>query len=217
MTKRSATVHWFSLIGGVLLCLVTLAPLEAADIRYVNSPTIDLNVRRGPGTEHAVVTRLPHGAAVILRERLGLWYRITPLRGNQEGWVLGRYLALKPPTTEDTADDMSLEQEEQRFTRLRRKGVIRVYTDNARVLRIMIDPLVWRRLTAPQQENFLQRAHHLHGNTVVEARNVHDDTLLNRLTAIGDTFAFEGPDTPIPGTEKPAPTPPLPPMPTPQR
>ena len=210
-------MHWLSLIGGLLLCLVTLAPLEAADIRYVNSPTIDLNMRRGPGTEHAVVTRLPHGAAVVLRERMGLWYRITPIQGNLAGWVLGRYLSLKPPTTANTVDDMSIEQEQQRFARLRRKGIIRLYTDNAQVLRVMIDPLVWLRLTAPQQANFLQRAHRLHGNMVVEARNVHDDALLNRLTVIGDTFAFEGPDTPIPGTEVPVPTPPLPPLPTPQR
>ena len=210
-------MHWLSLIGGVLLCLVTLVPLEAADIRYVNSPTIDLNMRRGPGTEHAVVTRLPHGAAVVLRERMGLWYRITPIQGNLAGWVLGRYLSLKPQTTADTADDMSIEREQQRFTRLRRKGIIRVFTDNAQVLRVMIDPLVWQRLTAPQQANFLQRAHRLHGNRGVEAHNMHNDALLNRLTVMGNTFAFEGPNTPIPGTEDPVPTPPLPPLPTPQR
>jgi hypothetical protein len=217
MTQRSITVHWFSLIGGVLLCLVTIAPLDAADIRYVNSPTIDLNVRHGPGTEHTVVTRLPHGTAVTLRERLGLWYRVTFSQGNQEGWVLGRYLSLKPPPPTDTVDDMSVEQEEQRFARLRSKGIIRTYTDNAQVLRIMIDPLIWRRLTTPQRENFLQRAHRLHGNTVVEARNVHDDSLLNRLTVTGDSFAFEGPPPPPPETEAPAPTPPLPPLPSLQR
>ena len=179
---------------GLFLCLATLAPLQAAEIRYVDSADSKLNVRRGPGFEHAVVARLPHGTRVVLHERLGLWYRIFSAREEAEGWVQQRYLVAKPPVAADITVDMSRQQERQRFARLRRKGIIRVRGHRSKVLRITIDPLTWRRLLPHEQSNFLQRAHRLYGIAVVEMHNVRNDALLARLTVTGeDQFHLEVP------------------------
>src|SRR5688572_22250774 len=51
----------FFLLAYLLLLSLHVPVLYAQEIYYVNSPDVDLNVRHGPGTEHGVVTRLPHG------------------------------------------------------------------------------------------------------------------------------------------------------------
>lgn len=180
---------------GVLLSLATAAPLYALDVRYVNSPETPLNVRRGPGTEHAVVARLPHGTRVFLRERLGLWYRVTLPDEQTEGWVLQRYLTADPPGDVQAQVDMSVEAERRRFDRLQRKGIINVHRYGA-TLRMTINPLIWRRLTPTQQVNFLQRARRLFAVTSVEMHDERNASLLARLTATGHVETYETPHQP---------------------
>lgn len=166
---------------------------QAADIRYVKSPEVDLNVRRGPGTDHPIIARLPHRTQLSVEERVGLWLRITTANAGVKGWVLQRYLVLQPPA--DLADlaNFDPEKEQERFDRLKRQNIIRVRPDNSRgVLQIWINGLIWDRLTPHQQANFLRRAHRLYNMTKVELRDRRTNKLCLRLLVIGeDNLKFD--------------------------
>ncbi len=160
------------LLSYLLLLSLPLPVLYAQDFYYVNSPDIDLNVRLGPGTEHGVVTRLPHGTPVLVQDRNRLWLRIVAPGRGIEGWVLQRYLANQPPGDPPTPGELSRSEERKRFERLRRKGVIRVQTDKDRgVVRIRMSSLIWQRFNRRQQRNFLERASRLYRGSVVELRD----------------------------------------------
>jgi uncharacterized protein YgiM (DUF1202 family) len=204
-SKRGIGGWWRACGLGVLLSMATAALLYAVDVRYVNSPETPLNLRRGPGTEHAVVARLPHGTRVLLRERLGLWYRVALPDEQTEGWVLQRYLMADPPRDAQAQVDMSVEAERRRFDRLQRKGIITVHRYGA-TLRMTINPLLWRRLTPTQQANFLQRARRLFAVTSVEMHDERNAALLGRLTATGQVETYETPQQPSADTVPPPPT-----------
>ena len=111
---------------------------------------------------------------------------------------------------------MSVEEEQRRFTRLQRKGVLTVQrAGNTGVLRLTIQPLIWRHLTPQEQHNFLQRAQRLFGGASVYIYALHTGELLARLT---DTGAFESmavsARTPMPAGSPAAenPVPPAPPF-----
>jgi hypothetical protein len=126
---------------------------------------------------------------VSLLERWGVWARIATLSGETEGWVLQRYLIPDPLAAEASLLDMSVEEEQRRFTRLQRKGVLTVQrAGSTGVLRLTIQPLIWRHLTPQEQHNFLQRAQRLFGGTSVAISALHSGELLARLT---DTGTFE--------------------------
>lgn len=55
-----------------------------------------LNVRAGPGAEHALVGKLPQGAQVRVLEQMDGWKRIRPDSGGLEGWAAGEYLQSPP-------------------------------------------------------------------------------------------------------------------------
>ena len=55
-----------------------------------------LNVRAGPGPEHAVVGKLAQGEQVRVLEELNGWKRIRPDAGGLEGWVAGEYVRSAP-------------------------------------------------------------------------------------------------------------------------
>jgi SH3-like domain-containing protein len=176
--------------GVVLFTLAWLlaSPLWAAEIYAVNSESVPLNVRSGPGIEYEVLTRLPHGTKVSVLERAGLWVKITPPNGPAEGWVLERYLVAIQSPTPTAAAEQSLEQEQRRFARLQRKGVITTQRlEDVDVLRLTINPLLWSRLTPQEQQSFLQRAKQLFGGSTVEIYD-HHDTLLAYMSPTG---AFE--------------------------
>jgi uncharacterized protein YgiM (DUF1202 family) len=196
--QREVGVWWRACALGILFGMATAALLYAADARYVNSPETPLNVRRGPGTEHAVVVRLPHGTRVLLRERLGLWYRVALPDAQTEGWVLQRYLTADPPGDAQAQVDVSVEAERRRFDRLQRKGIINAHRYGA-TLRMTINPLIWHRLTPTQQANFLQRARRLYAVTSVEMHNERNAALLGRLTATGPVEIYETPPQPSAG------------------
>ena len=181
------------LYAGLMLSSIGVSPVLAADLRYVKSPEVDLNVRRGPGTEHAVLTQLPHGTPLFVQERVGLWLRIVAPDRGIEGWVLQRYLSAEPPANPAELAVFDPTAEQDRFDRLLRRGVIRVQPDASRsVLRISINGLIWHRLTPRQQANFLQRAHRLYNINTVEMHDRRNQSILSRLVATGaDSFRFE--------------------------
>lgn len=55
-----------------------------------------LNVRAGPGAEHAVVGKLARGEQVRVLEEASGWKRVRPDVGGLEGWVAGEYLKSPP-------------------------------------------------------------------------------------------------------------------------
>ncbi len=180
------------LLGCLLLVSLQAPVLHAQEFYYVNSPNIDLNVRRGPGTEHGVITRLPHGTPVFVQDRDRLWLRIVAPGQGIEGWVLQRYLVNQPPGDPPTPGELSRRDERERFERLKRKGVIRVQANPTRsVLRINMNRLIWQRFSRHQQKNFLERASRLYRVDVVELRD-RRGIPQSRLRAAGpDAARFE--------------------------
>jgi hypothetical protein len=176
-----------------MLSSIGISPVLAADLRYVKSPEVDLNVRRGPGTEHTVLTQLPHGTPIFVQERVGLWLRIVAPDRGIEGWVLQRYLSAEPPGNPGELAVFDPAEEQERFDRLQHRDVIQVQPDASRsVLRIRINGLIWQRLTPHQQANFLQRAHRLYNLNTVEIRDRRNQSTLSRLVATGaNAFRFE--------------------------
>ena len=177
----------------LLLLSIGLSSGSAADIRYVKSPEVDLNVRRGPGTDHPAVARLPHSTPVFVQERVGLWLRITAPDYGVEGWVLQRYLVLQPPGDPQELSTFDPEKEQERFDRMLRRDIIRVQPNNSRgVLQIRMNGLIWDRLTPHEQANFLQRAHRLYKMNEVELRDRQTNQLRLRLVVVGtDNLQFD--------------------------
>ncbi len=64
-----------------------------------------LNLRRGPGLEHAVVRVLPRGERVWVRASLGRWRRVVTAAGS--GFVAGRYLRYDDAARGDAAGGRS--------------------------------------------------------------------------------------------------------------
>jgi hypothetical protein len=199
------------------MSIITLPLQLMAEPYYVHSDNVPLNVRSGPGTENAIVARLSHGTQVSLLERWGVWAKITTSQGEAAGWVLQRYLAPEPPAPVVSQADMSVEEEQRRFTRLQRKGVITIQrSGNTGVLRLTIQPLIWRHLTPQEQQNFLQRAQRLFGGTAVDIYNHSTRELLARLTATGTFESAAVSENPAPfpmppeGNATPPPSPPSP-------
>lgn len=192
--RQSLTaVCYLMLYASLMLSSIGVSPVPAADLRYVKSPEVDLNVRRGPGTEHAVLTQLPHGTPLFVQERVGLWLRVVAPDRGVEGWVLQRYLSAEPPGNPAELAVFDPTEEQERFDRLLRQDVIRVQPDASRgVLHISINGLIWQRLTPHQQANFLQRAHRLYNLNTVEIHDRRNQSMLSRLVATGaDSFHFE--------------------------
>jgi N-acetylmuramoyl-L-alanine amidase len=61
-------------------------------VRHGMVNTIDLNVRKGPGTQFDIVRKVSQGMAVTIYEEVGNWFRI----GDNE-WVGKLYIVIKPP------------------------------------------------------------------------------------------------------------------------
>lgn len=59
--------------------------------------SLTITVRTGPSTEHKVIGALKTGEKVDLKEQSGDWALVRH-SGNQEGWVVARYLSETPPS-----------------------------------------------------------------------------------------------------------------------
>jgi uncharacterized protein YgiM (DUF1202 family) len=182
-------VSWRCTILACVMLAITCSPLLAAETRYVQSENMPLNVRSGPGTDATIVARLAHGTQVSLLERWGMWAKIVSAQGDTAGWVLERYLAPNPPPPAESQADTDTAEEQRRFTRLQRKGILTVQLPGSTgLLKLTMSALIWRHLTPQEQQNVLQRAQRLFGGTTVELHDQHNGSLLARLTTTG---AFE--------------------------
>ncbi len=113
--RRSGTKLGSALISGIAIVALlwvasacrTAEPPPVAEAEIPIPPGIEtfplevvvatrLNVRAGPGAEHAVVGKLPQGAQVRVIEQMDGWKRIRPDEGGLEGWVAGEYLQTPP-------------------------------------------------------------------------------------------------------------------------
>lgn len=69
------------------------------DAREIHAATTALNIRRGPGTEHAVLPGSPlaAGTRVAVNEKQAVWWHVDVLDAKSdelaEGWVHSRFLA----------------------------------------------------------------------------------------------------------------------------
>jgi Bacterial SH3 domain len=205
-------VSWKVPLLACVMLTLTIPSLRAAETLYVQSESVPLNVRSGPGIDNPIVARLAHRTQVSLLERWSVWARITTPQGDAEGWVLQRYLTPDPPPSSESQTDMSADEEQRRFTRLQRKGIITIQRGDAGMLKLTINALIWRHLTPQEQHNFLQRAQHLFGSTSVDIYDHHTDSLLARLTGTG-TFesladsASSQTMSPLPPPTSPSPPP----------
>ncbi len=138
------------------------------------------------------LARLVCLSCTVLMYLAGLWAGLPPAmaqtRADQR---------ISPLVDTEHAGETALQeklirqQEERRFARLQRKGVISVQ-HQAGAVRITINPLLWRRLTPSQQERFLQRAQRLYQGLQIEVISTWHHEVLARLTTEG---IFEFPDT----------------------
>lgn len=218
--KGEGAVHWTAiLLSWMLLTLSSGSCLVAAETQYIASGRSPLTVRSGPGVEYGVVSRLSHGTSVAVYEYWGQWAKIAAPTGHITGWVPRSYLSSAPPEALAERADMNPEQEQRRFTRLQRKGVIVPQRSGiSGVVWLSINPFIWHRLTPHQQENFLRRAQRHFGGTIVEIHDRRNDTLLARLTAAGNVeFSVSVSDPTAPGSNPESTTSlPAPDAPTPQ-
>lgn len=171
----------------LVLGVIEVAPLSAAETYVIRSETQYLHLWSGPGTEYQVLLSLPNGSKVIAYEYWGQWAKVSPIAHNDTiGWVLKRDLVVERQTAVSRGTALDREQEERRFARLRRKGVLGVQREGGDgVLRLTMNHLLWYRLPAIQQENFLRRARQFFGGSVVEIRDPGNASLMARLTAMG--------------------------------
>ena len=180
------------LLSGLFWLGLGASALHAQALYYVNSPSVDLNVRTGPGSEHEAIAQLPHGAPVFVHDRQRLWLKIAAPELGIEGWVSQRYLVDHPPGKAPRQGAQSSSPERQRFERLKRKGIIRVQLDKARDrLRIRMSDLIWMRFDRRQQRNFLERASRLYRAGTVEVYNDRGIARTRMITSGPDAPLFE--------------------------
>jgi uncharacterized protein YgiM (DUF1202 family) len=182
-------ILWHWLICAVLtLVVIDAMPVLAAQTYVIRSGKSYLHLWSGPGTEYQVLASLPNGAKVMVHEHWGEWAKISSIeQPATEGWVLKRDLLAERQVAAKTFEPLNREQEQRRFGRLRRKGVLGVQRDRANgALRLSMNPLLWHRLPPLQQENFLRRAQQFFGAASVEIWDQRNATFMGRLTATGE-------------------------------
>ena len=192
MPQSAIRLCWLWLLSALFALSLSVPWSHAQALYYVNSPSIDLNVRTGPGAEHKAIARLPHGTPVFVHDRQRLWLKIVAPELGVEGWASQRYLVDSPPDQSPRRGAQSGSQERQRFERLKRKGIIRVRLDKARSrLRIRMSDLIWMRFDRRQQRNFLERASRLYHAGTVEVYNRRGIARTRMITSGPDAPVFE--------------------------
>ena len=72
--------------------LYTYTALDGDTLKVLQTPDGYLNLREGPGTEHAVKQRIYPGQFVSLQWREGNWLRVQTVADRTLGWVHSRYI-----------------------------------------------------------------------------------------------------------------------------
>jgi hypothetical protein len=92
-----STRHFLKILNILLIIIVLLASMTiSAQGGTVGQTISTLNVRIGPGTRNAVVTKLPRLSEVVVegRNEVGDWLLVHTVDGAARGWVATRYLIL---------------------------------------------------------------------------------------------------------------------------
>ncbi len=76
-------------IGVLLMVSVVLAQTERIPGSYIT--TADINVRKGPGTNYAVVAKIPKGVKVEIVGKEGDWLKVQSKHGNPPGYISAKY------------------------------------------------------------------------------------------------------------------------------
>lgn len=82
------------------LCIITTAALYAQDVREVTATL--LNVRKGPGTKHAVIGQLKNGEQIEVLQQAGNWVEFKG--ANVSGFAHGKYLRQVAVAKKDTQE-----------------------------------------------------------------------------------------------------------------
>jgi SH3 domain protein len=92
--SRQLLVDIIKVSSVALLCLVA-ASVQAQDIRYVTDE-LKATVRAGKGTDYKILKVISSGTPVQVLKESEDGYARVELDGNQQGWMLSRYLSEEP-------------------------------------------------------------------------------------------------------------------------
>lgn len=91
---RKLVVAMIKVSSVALLCLVA-SSVQAQDIRYVTDE-LKATVRAGKGTDYKILKVISSGTPVQVLKQSDDGYARVKLNGNQQGWMLSRYLSEEP-------------------------------------------------------------------------------------------------------------------------
>jgi SH3 domain protein len=86
---------WLHVVLAVFVMTAIGSPAPA-ETRYI-SDTIDITLRRGPGTDHTIISMIQTGQTATLLQSGKNWSRIR-LADGKTGWVLNRFLSGEKPS-----------------------------------------------------------------------------------------------------------------------
>lgn len=90
-TSRNGGVRNFAAIVLFAAIIFTVGTLHAQSTKGSFITTADVQVRKGPGTNHAVVATIPKGIKINVVGREGYWLKIESKQGNQPGYIDEQY------------------------------------------------------------------------------------------------------------------------------
>ena len=114
VTVKSTSNGWSKITSGSITGYVSSSYLtsskpttedessnEISETKYVEA-SVGLNVRKGPGTNYSVITKLANGTQVTVKSTSNGWSKITS--GSVTGYVSSSYLTSKAPSTGSSSD-----------------------------------------------------------------------------------------------------------------
>ncbi len=85
----------FLFLGFVLFATLSIPALLSAQTLYIQ-PTAEIPLRRGQGSQYAIIAVVKDGSSVQLLEESDDWARVL-LDNGKDGWLLRRYLSTQRP------------------------------------------------------------------------------------------------------------------------
>lgn len=83
-------IIWISTVTGTaFLADFGFAQTSQGHGSYITTATV--NVRKGPGTEHEKVAKIPKGTKVQVVGKEGLWLKVQSKHGNPPGYIQQTY------------------------------------------------------------------------------------------------------------------------------
>ena len=106
ITVRRFTRNFaMAVVMGVLLMVsVVLAQTERIPGSYIT--TAEINVRKGPGTNHAIVAKIPKGVTVQVVSKEGDWLKVQSKHGNPPGYISTKYA--RPSNEQATGNEVPI-------------------------------------------------------------------------------------------------------------